>query len=535
MGQDLSAKSPVLSSTSVRQKAPFTQTREKSVARQLDDSFADLHTGARRQTRLDQDNEGPSTSFLMSEIQKLSEEVRIRDQHHRISEIQRDEDMRHLLSSYKQKDDDMRQLISDCQRKDEMIMSLVASLKDQMTVLGSAAKAKLVYDEHTVQPERLSHCSEKLPSSTSTEQRPEMAKRSEEVLVCSGKNVLRNSDASKQTPKEEQHASTATEAQVTDKEMQSKSDTSVTGQSLHKALCDQISSSRASNSGVKVKPATFDGSTSWLDYKSHFDMCSELDSWNNKQKGLHLAVSLRVQAQGVLGNLPATDRENYEKLAKAVSERFSPESQTELYRAQLKEMEWKHGDNVAEFAQRILRLTTLSYPRADTALVDSLAMEYFIDAISDAEMRLKIQQTRPKDLNEAIKVAIELEAFDRAERQRRGLKYARGSNNTDEQIETFDLRKLTNLVQQEIKKASSSKESSKWGLQEKGQKRRACFICDDENHLARSCPKQKCYIFKGLGHRAFDCPKKYRIKKPERVAPKETDIQGRKSKLRGQE
>ena len=131
-------------------------------------------------------------------------------------------------------------------------------------------------------------------------------------------------------------------------------------------------------------------------------------------------MSLRGQAQGVLGNLPATDRENCEKLAKALSERFSPESQTELYRAQLKEREWKHGDNVAEFAQRILRLTTLSYPRADTALVDSLAMGYFIDAISDAEMRLKIQQTRPKDLNEAIKVAIELEAFDRAERQRMG-------------------------------------------------------------------------------------------------------------------
>ena len=159
-----------------------------------------------------------------------------------------------------------------------MIMSLVASFKDQMTVLGPAAKAKLEYDEHTVQPERLAHWSEKLPSSISTEQRPEMAKRSEEVLVGSGKNVLQNSDARKQTPKEEQHSSTATETQVTDKEMQSKSDTSVTGQPLNKALCDQISSSRASNSGVKVKPATFDGSTSWLDYKTHFDMCSELNN-----------------------------------------------------------------------------------------------------------------------------------------------------------------------------------------------------------------------------------------------------------------
>ena len=207
---------------------------------------------------------------------------------------------------------------------------------------------------------------------------------------------------------------------MTDKEMQSKKDTSVTGQLLNKSLCDKIISSRASNSSVKVQLATFDGSTSWLDYKTHFDMSSELNSWNDKQKGIHLAVSLRGQAQGVCGNLPATDRENNEKLPKALSERFSPESQTELYRAQLKEREWKHGDNVAEFAQQILRLTTLSYPWADTALVDSLAMGYFIDAIPDAEMRLKIKQSRQRDLNEAIKVAIELKAFDRAGRQRRG-------------------------------------------------------------------------------------------------------------------
>ena len=94
-----------------------------------------------------------------------------------------------------------------------------------------------------------------------------------------------------------------------------------------------------------------------------------------------------------------------------MGERFSPESQTELYRAQLKEREWKHGENLGEFSQRILRLTTLAYPRADPTLINVLAMGFFIDSISDAEMRLKIQQTRPKDLNEAVKVAVELEAF----------------------------------------------------------------------------------------------------------------------------
>ena len=82
-------------------------------------------------------------------------------------------------------------------------------------------------------------------------------------------------------------------------------------------------------------------------------------------KGLYLGVSLRELAQGVLGNLSVEDQKNFEALSKALSERISPESQTELYRAQLKERECKHGENVAESAQSILRLTTLFYPGTD--------------------------------------------------------------------------------------------------------------------------------------------------------------------------
>ena len=150
----------------------------------------------------------------------------------------------------------------------------------------------------------------------------------------------------------------------------------------------------------------------------------------------------------MLGNLPAKDQKDFEALSKALGERFSPESQTELYRAQLKERAWKHGENLAEFGQRILRLTTLAYTRAEPNLINVLAMGFFVDSISDAEMRLKIQQTRPKDLG--VKVAIELEAFDRAERQRRGQKFAR---QTDAQTEgNSEMKKIAELISEGKKK-----------------------------------------------------------------------------------
>ena len=79
-----------------------------------------------------------------------------------------------------------------------------------------------------------------------------------------------------------------------------------------------------------MKPATFDGSSSWIYYKSHFDMCAELNRWTHDQKGLYLRVSLRGLAQGVLGNLPTKDQKDFETLCNTLGERFSPESQTEL-------------------------------------------------------------------------------------------------------------------------------------------------------------------------------------------------------------
>ena len=53
---------------------------------------------------------------------------------------------------------------------------------------------------------------------------------------------------------------------------------------------------------VLTKPATYDGKSSWLDYKSHFEACATLGHWSEEDKAMYLTVSLRGQAQSVLGD-----------------------------------------------------------------------------------------------------------------------------------------------------------------------------------------------------------------------------------------
>ena len=124
------------------------------------------------------------------------------------------------------------------------------------------------------------------------------------------------------------------------------------------------SKERNSNQGVKCKPATYDGLSSWIDFKSHFDMVAIINDWSEIQKGLYLAVSLRGPAQAILGDLPSELRSDYETLTSALEERFSLPSQTELYRVQFRERRKKASESLPEMGQSISRLANLAYPTA---------------------------------------------------------------------------------------------------------------------------------------------------------------------------
>ena len=145
---------------------------------------------------------------------------------------------------------------------------------------------------------------------------------------------------------------------------------------------------------------------------------SLLNNWTETEKGLYLAASLQGQALGILRNQPRDDRQNFSRLVQSLLDRFAPSNQTELYRAQLRERRQKAFESLPEMGQDVRRLTNLAYPKASSDLKEILATEQFLDGLYDSEMRLKIKQARPSSLNDAIQTAVELEAFNRAEKRR---------------------------------------------------------------------------------------------------------------------
>ncbi len=57
-----------------------------------------------------------------------------------------------------------------------------------------------------------------------------------------------------------------------------------------------------------------------------------------------------------------------------------------------------------------------------------------MDALVSSDMRLRIKQARPGDLNDAVRHAVELEAFNRAERRHlEGQGYMRSASEKEDQ------------------------------------------------------------------------------------------------------
>ncbi len=156
-------------------------------------------------------------------------------------------------------------------------------------------------------------------------------------------------------------------------------------------------------------------------------------------------------------------------------------------------------ETLSELGQHIRRLTNLAYPTAPSDLRETLAKEQFIDALISSDMRLRIKQARPHDLNDAVRHAVELEAFNKAERkQMEGQGYMRSTSDMGHEKPTKmenDMKALQKTVSELHKSfeawkqpkstgSNNTRNTGDWKLQ-----KRRCYICDSDKHLKFKCPQ----------------------------------------------
>ncbi|MCG8031204.1 MAG: hypothetical protein JAZ03_03345 [Candidatus Thiodiazotropha taylori] len=169
---------------------------------------------------------------------------------------------------------------------------------------------------------------------------------------------------------------------------------------------------------TKVKPQLYDGSTDLDEYLTQFNIIAEINGWNNDAKALYLASSLSGSARSLLSEIDSDNRRSFSKLLSALQCRFGTVNRAEVYRAQLKNRVRQRSETIPELAQNIRKLTRQAYPGANSDLIDTLALDHFIDSLLDSEMRLRLRECSPKNIQEAETLAVKMEAQRIADRQR---------------------------------------------------------------------------------------------------------------------
>ncbi|MES9883163.1 MAG: C2HC-type zinc finger protein, partial [Sedimenticola sp.] len=259
------------------------------------------------------------------------------------------------------------------------------------------------------------------------------------------------------------------------------------------------------------KPPIYDGHSSLQDYLVQFEIIAEMNQWSDTAKAMELVTSLRGLAQSILSDLSPAQRKDYPYLVTALTARFEPTNQSELYRAQMKTRLRKKGETIQELAQDIKRTVRMAYPGASMEVREQLCRDCFVDALNDKEIQWSIYQQSPKTMDESVHLAVKLEAFHASTQRNsvppRGLRMQheereqdmyqisdRGRNTSRPEIADI----VDRLAKMEVRVSSQTKAPTNQTQSSYGNKSRGkCHFCGKEGHWQKDCHQKNKYRGQG--------------------------------------
>ena len=94
-----------------------------------------------------------------------------------------------------------------------------------------------------------------------------------------------------------------------------------------------------------------------------------------------------------------------------VKTRFDTEGQRSRYKAELNARKRKKGETLQSLSSDIARLMGMAYKGEKSTHRDDMGADKFLAALDDEELKLKVMECEPKNLDEAVKHAQRFESY----------------------------------------------------------------------------------------------------------------------------
>ncbi|KRZ73166.1 hypothetical protein T10_5700 [Trichinella papuae] len=255
-------------------------------------------------------------------------------------------------------------------------------------------------------------------------------------------------------------------------------------------------------------PEQYDGSSDWDEWLEHFEDAAAVNGWSEAEKLRWLPLSLSQKARSTFRQLPHSTRSSYRSCVTSLKERLDPPSNAAVYRAELENRKRRAQESWSDVGRDIRRLVEKAYPTLSDDAKDVIGLDKFLNALDRPELVLLVKQRNPKNIEEAVCAALEVESF--MIRPCPGLLIGATSQtpyNADQAKNgtSADISRLTNCLermqlrledieqrmqalqpQQRDRRGDYSMETAANGQRPE---RRTCYRCGRVGHLARNCGK----------------------------------------------
>ena len=162
---------------------------------------------------------------------------------------------------------------------------------------------------------------------------------------------------------------------------------------------------------MKYKPDKYDGTADWADYLRHFEMVSAWNGWSLEDRAVQLSMNLTGVARQAWADCfcDQTPPISYDALVSALTQRFKPEGQGEVYKAEFWHRLRMKDESFMEYGCALRRLAIRAFPKIPYEAREDLIVDQFLQSLADTEMCRHVSLAHPSGVEQAISMATEYE------------------------------------------------------------------------------------------------------------------------------
>src|SRR6218665_2845092 len=168
------------------------------------------------------------------------------------------------------------------------------------------------------------------------------------------------------------------------------------------------------DSGIRIKLEKYDGKAAVAAFVAKFEVCARCNRWSAQEKTDKLMCALTGLASQLLWDMGAQENVTWKDLVLQLKARYGSDDQTSLYRIKLRTYRQGPGESLSNVVQEIRKMMALAYPGPYSDIVETVAYDAFIDALSNKDLAQEVREREPANLEAAYKHAVRLDAYGRS-------------------------------------------------------------------------------------------------------------------------